>query len=220
MSKRPKIALIDYGLGNLFSVARAIEAACGQPYLVSNISQFSGADGIILPGVGAFGDGIANLKARGLDELILKEFDHSTPILGICLGMQLMFEKSQEFGEHNGLGLIKGQVIKFPDNIVHRGRPLKVPHVGWHRAKLGGASRTCIHLSSDILKSFDSEYFYFVHSFYASEVPVENILTLSPFGDLEYCSSVWKKNFIGFQFHPEKSGAFGIRIYQDWIRNL
>jgi len=220
MSKKPKIALIDYGLGNLLSVARAIEAANGEPFLVSNKGAFSGADGIVLPGVGAFGDGMTNLKARGLDELMLEEFDHATPIMGICLGMQLMFEKSQEFGEHKGLGLIKGHVIRFPNGIVHRERPLKVPNVWWHQARLGPASTNCVNLSADVLDSIDSSYFYFVHSFYASDVPTENILTLTQFGELKYCSSVWKKNFIGFQFHPEKSGAVGISVYQNWIRNL
>lgn len=219
MINKPKVALIDYGLGNLHSVARAIEAAGGAPYLVSNRNEFDGANGIVLPGVGAFGDGIKNLKNRGLDSLILDEFREGTPTMGICLGMQMMFEASEEFGEHRGLGIIKGRVTRFPDGYNDRGRTLKVPHIGWHPVSLS-TSVKCEALSATGKKMMDGGYFYFVHSYYAAQVPERNTLTSTMFGDLRYCSSVVERNFIGFQFHPEKSGPLGLRIYKDWIQNL
>jgi glutamine amidotransferase len=220
MTDKPKIALIDYGLGNLFSVARAIEAAGAVPHMVSKGDEFNGADGMVVPGVGAFGDGIRNLKDRGLDALILDQFLAGTPIMGICLGMQIMFETSEEFGEHRGLGLIKGRVTRFPHGAVHKGRPLKVPHIGWHRVSLSSNNPYCIALSASTQTAIDRGYFYFVHSYYAAQVPDQNILTTTSFGELKYCSSVVEKSFIGFQFHPEKSGPLGLNVYKDWIQNL
>lgn len=219
MTPKPKIALVDYSLGNLFSVSRAIDAAGGVPYLVSSRDKFNGADGIVVPGVGAFGDGIRNLERRGLDALILEKFSDGTPIMGICLGMQIMFESSEEFGDHRGLGIIKGRVKKFASNEVDGNRPLKVPNVGWHPTSLSSKAE-CITLSKTAQKTIDGGYFYFVHSYYAAFVAEENVLTTTRFGNLSYCSAVVQRNFLGFQFHPEKSGPLGLCIYKDWVNNL
>jgi glutamine amidotransferase len=219
MTHKPKIALVDYSLGNLFSVSRAIDAAGGVPYLVSSRDKFKGADGIVVPGVGAFGDGIRNLDERGLGALILDEFGDGTPIMGICLGMQIMFESSEEFGEHRGLGIIKGRVKKFSSDELDGSRPLKVPHVGWHPVSLSSKTE-CLTLSKAAQKTIDGGYFYFVHSYYATQMADENILTTTSFGNLSYCSAVVQRNFLGFQFHPEKSGPLGLCIYKDWINNL
>ena len=175
MRKAPKIAIVDFGLGNLFSVARACLVAEGDPFITSSAEAIRGAPAIILPGVGAFGDAMDTLKRLNLDTAIIDFFKTGKPILGVCLGMQLLFEQSSEFGQHQGLGLLGGKIERFPDQTDESGRALKVPQIGWNRLRKN--HETAREWSVSALSGLkDDDYMYFVHSFCATEVPKRNVL--------------------------------------------
>lgn len=188
------VAIIDYGMGNLKSVYNALKLLGLDPVITSNENEILKANGVILPGVGAFSDAINEIKRLKLDKTIKKI---TVPFLGICLGMQLLFEKSYEFGEHEGLGILKGEIVKFKDN------GLKIPHIGWNVLKFG---KKC--LIFDKIK--DESYVYYVHSYYLSTK--DDIVTgYTKYGD-DIPIAVQKNNFYGVQFHPEKSGDIGLSI--------
>lgn len=195
------IAIIDYGVGNLFSLKSSF-SCIGEDIIVSGDKNIiRSADKIILPGVGAFGDAAEKLKRAGLDEVLKSEAKKGKPILGICLGMQLLFDKSLEYGEHRGLGLIHGNVVPMrgiiPDN-------LKIPHIGWNGLHFTDKK-------SDLLKYIDeNDCVYFVHSFFASECN-EAITSTTKYG-CEITATVENRNIYGCQFHPEKSGSVGLKI--------
>jgi glutamine amidotransferase len=196
-----RIVIVDYGLGNLRSVYRGLEKAGGSPLITSDIAEISAADGIVLPGVGAFRDGMEQLSAMGR---AIREASASVPVLGICLGMQMLLEWSEEHGIHAGLGIIPGTVRRFP-----RVPGCKVPHMGWNS----------LHLSMPdhpLMKGIgEGSYVYFVHSYYADcEQPY--VLTETRY-ILPYASSVIRDNVVGVQFHPEKSGAVGLAILSNFI---
>ena len=195
-----KIAVIDYGVGNLFSLCRSLEFVGALPEITAEPDAISAADRVILPGVGAFGDAMDQLKRRGLDVFIRRLAASGKPLMGICLGMQLLFEKSLEFGEHEGLALIPG-VIRPIGDVIATG--LKIPHIGWNALR-----KTRPHPLLGQVK--DGECVYFVHSFYA-DTAAENIIA-----DTEYSArltaAVAKDNVCGCQFHPEKSGDTGLSI--------
>ena len=194
------IGIVDYGMGNLFSVYNAIERLGADSVISSDPAVLNECDGLILPGVGAFGDAIEKLRNTGLDVVIQAQAKSGKPILGICLGMQLLFERSYEYGEFNGLGLLKGSVIPMDGRIPSE---LKIPHIGWNS----------IHFpkKSPLFKySKEGDYVYYVHSFYAKNCEESTIAT-SEYGTTVtgavQCGSVF-----GTQFHPEKSGEAGLRI--------
>lgn len=192
------IAIIDYGVGNLFSLAHSLGKIGEECRVTGDYGKIESADKIILPGVGAFGDAADKLKESGLDEIIKGEVEKGKPLLGICLGMQLLFDKSYEYGEHAGLGLIKGEVR--PLNEVCDG--LKIPHMGWN----------CLHFIkySPIFKYVnEGDYVYFVHSYYAK--CEEGLTAITDYGG-EVTAAVGKNNVYGVQFHPEKSGETGLKI--------
>jgi glutamine amidotransferase len=219
MKRVPRVAVIDYGLGNLYSVVRGLEVVGSSPYLVDSGASFNGADALVLPGVGAFGDAMANMRSRGLDEVVRRAFETNVPIMGVCLGLQLAFEESMEFGCHTGLGLIKGRVVRLPGDQSDRGRILKVPRIGWQEVSYNSQGPKMLY-SAKLPSLLGNAYFYFVHSFYAADVPESHVLATSRFGDLEYCCAAHAGSFVGFQFHPEKSGEAGLALYRDWIQHI
>jgi len=196
------IALIDYGIGNLRSVHKALSTVGADVILTDEPEHILAADKIVLPGVGAFGDGMVGLTSRRLDKVIHEIVQQDRPILGICLGMQLLFDSSTELGEYLGLGLLAGKVKKFNLN------DLKVPQTGWNQLK--------IKKGNTLLQGLESGcYAYFNHSFYcASEIP-SDILATTEYG-LEYASVVGRGNLYGVQFHPEKSQSIGLQILKNF----
>ena len=195
------IAIIDYGVGNLFSLSSSF-AFIGQNAVVTGDPDvIRSADRLILPGVGAFEDAAKKLRESGLDRVILDEAATGKPLLGICLGMQLLLEKSFEYGEHEGLGLIRGAVRPIRDVIPN---DLKVPHIGWNSLSFG----TEKHALFRYLK--EGDYVYFVHSYYATECE-ESVIASTDYG-APLTAAVANGNVMGTQFHPEKSGEVGLLI--------
>jgi glutamine amidotransferase len=210
-----RVVIVDYGIGNLFSVYRALEVCGAKSIIVSgNSSEILAADHLILPGVGAFADGIRGLKERGLDKVIC-QFAHSKrPLLGICLGMQLFATLSHEFGEHAGLNLIPGEVIEIPYRGID-GSTLKTPYIGWSELNFP----TSQNGDKSILTSITSEHFvYLVHSFHVIPDDTKNILATYEYGGYEITAAIKKSNVTGLQFHPENSGQVGLAILADFIK--
>lgn len=209
-----RIVIVDYGLGNLFSIKQALEAAGASVYFSSKAEEILKADGILLPGVGAFADAMKRLNELKLVDVIVESAQKNKPILGVCLGLQLLFEKSYEFGEHKGLGLIPGEVVKFPSQ--HNGVPLTVPFIGWNKLHLTGAGK-----ESSILSSLaDLTKIYFVHSYYVSPKSEAQILAHCHYQGFAFPACVRYKNTIGIQGHPEKSSTEGLEIYKNWVASL
>ncbi|MBE6762018.1 MAG: imidazole glycerol phosphate synthase subunit HisH [Ruminococcaceae bacterium] len=195
------IAIVDYGCGNLYSLQCSLNFLNLESKITSDPEDIKSADKIILPGVGAFGDAVELLKKSGLDEVVKAEAAKGKYILGICLGMQLLFEKSFEYGEHNGLGLIKGEVCPLSDDIKS---DLKIPHMGWNSLNIKD-------LSDPIFKyTKQGDYVYYVHSFYAKNCD-EALLASSDY-EVTVPGLVKNKNVYGAQFHPEKSGDVGLNL--------
>ena len=194
------IAIVDYGVGNLFSLKCSLAAIGVEVTVTGDAAVLQSAEKLILPGVGAFEDAARKLHDSGLDNVIREEAEKGKPILGICLGMQLLFEKSFEFGEHQGLGLIPGSVVPMAGVIPQE---LKIPHIGWNALRLRKESPLFRYLS-------DGDFVYFVHSYYASGCDPYVI------ADTEYgaylTAAVQNGNVFGCQFHPEKSGSVGLNI--------
>ncbi len=194
------IAIIDYGVGNLFSLKSSLDMICADSIITNDPDTIKKADKIILPGVGAFRDARKKLSEDGLDKLVIEEVKNGKPIMGICLGMQMLFEKSYEYGEYEGLGLLKGSIRPISDVI---GEGLSIPHIGWNPL--------VIKKESPILKYVkEGECVYFVHSYYAAECD-ESVASVAEYGAL-LTASVSLGNVHGCQFHPEKSGRTGLNI--------
>ena len=195
------VGIIDYGVGNLFSLQSSF-AAIGQDVMVSSDPEIlRKADHILLPGVGAFEDAVKKLRASGLDQMVYEAVKAGKPMMGICLGMQMLFEKSFEYGEHQGLGLLKGQVIPMAGLLPE---DLKVPHMGWNALQI-----TNPH-SKLLANTKEGDYVYFVHSYFASGCE-ESLAAQTEYGKL-LTAAVEKDNVFGCQFHPEKSGGVGLDI--------
>ncbi|MBO4327261.1 MAG: imidazole glycerol phosphate synthase subunit HisH [Clostridia bacterium] len=195
-------AIVDYGVGNLFSLKCSLSYIGEKACVTGSPEEILAADRIILPGVGAFGDAAAKLRETGLDDVILRAVSSGKPLLGICLGMQLLFDESLEFGVHKGLGLIPGRVVPL-EEIPGWDTRLKIPHIGWNSLEK--------RQDSPLLKyTADGEYVYFVHSFYA-EARDEDIAAVATYGG-KVTAVVQHGNVFGCQFHPEKSGNAGLAI--------
>ena len=195
------IAIVDYGVGNLFSLKSSFASIGEEVVVTGDAQEIKNAEKIILPGVGAFGDAAKKLTETGLAEVVKEEAEKGKPILGICLGMQLLFDKSFEYGEHNGLGLIGGEIRPISDVIP---KDLKIPHIGWNALHFKGEK-------SKIFKYInDGDFVYFVHSFYGAKCD-ESVSATAEYG-AELTASVEKGNVYGCQFHPEKSGEVGLKI--------
>jgi len=204
------IAVVDYGVGNLRNVYKALEAAGAAARVVTAPVELAGAAGIVLPGVGAFGDAASNLRAAGFEQPLLDAVAAGTPLLGICVGMQLLFDESEEMGRHAGLGIIPGQVLRFAsDQRGPDGRPLKVPQIGWNQLHHAGTDPLLTGVP-------DGAYAYFVHSYYCATAHPAHIVATTDFG-ISYASIVHQKNVWGIQCHPEKSQAVGLRILRNFV---
>ena len=203
------IAVIDYGVGNLFSLLSSLNYVGLDTKLTNNIEEIKNAKGIILPGVGAFRDAIGNLEKYGLKETLINEAKNGKPFLGICLGMQMLFEKSYEYGEYEGLGLINGTVEEIKKYIPENS-DLKIPHMGWNTLIINERFK-----DDKILKDIDNnEYVYYVHSYFA-KTDTKNIVAYSEYGT-KISGIVKNENVYGMQFHPEKSGDTGLKLLKNW----
>ena len=203
------IAVIDYGVGNLFSLLSSLNYVGLDTKLTNNIEEIKNAKGIILPGVGAFRDAIGNLEKYGLKETLISEAKKGKPFLGICLGMQMLFEKSYEYGEYEGLGLINGTVEEIK-KYISKNSDLKIPHMGWNSLAINDGFK-----DDKILKDVnDNEYVYYVHSYFA-KTDMKNIVTYSEYGT-KIPGIVKNENVYGMQFHPEKSGDTGLKLLKNW----
>jgi glutamine amidotransferase len=202
------IAIIDYGMGNLRSVQKGFEKVGYEAVVTSDPKVVLEADKVVLPGVGAFPDCMRNLEQGGFVEPILKVLHDGRPFLGICLGLQLLFTESEEFGIHKGLDVIPGRVVRFPEGMTEDEEELKVPHMGWNQVSI----KRCPPAFNGIS---DGTNFYFVHSYYVEPEDPSVIATTTSYG-IEFCSSIWKDNIVATQFHPEKSQEKGLAILQNF----
>ncbi len=216
MKKAPKVAIIDYEAGNLYSVQHACSFVGLDSEITADNKKILASDGALLPGVGAFGEAMENLKKKGLVETIYEFVASGKPFMGVCLGLQLLFSQSEEFGLHKGLDLIRGKVQRFP-NRNSKGEEVKVPQIGWNRIYIKDKKSW---EGSPLKGISDGEFMYFVHSFYAEPKGEKDILTLTDYEGIEYCSSVKKDNIFATQFHPEKSAQEGIKIYRNWAKEV
>ena len=194
------IAIVDYGVGNLFSLISSFNKIGAEIVVTADPETIKSADGIILPGVGAFQDAARKLRDSGLDKVIISEAQNGKKLMGICLGMQMLFQQSYEYGCHEGLGLLKGNIVPMKDIIPDT---LKIPHIGWN----------ALHFlrESDLFKYIKpDDCVYFVHSYYATDCD-ESVIATAEYGK-ELTAAVQKGNVMGCQFHPEKSGEVGLNI--------
>jgi len=199
------IAIIDYGVGNLFSLKSSLGMIGAQAVVTGDADVIRTSQRIILPGVGAFGDARRKLADTGLDRVVSEEAANGKPLMGICLGMQMLFERSFEYGEHEGLGLIPGQIVPLAGKIPGS---LKVPHIGWNALELKKAGHPLMK------RTKDGDCVYFVHSFYAADCE-ESVIATSEYG-IDVTAAVAKGNVMGCQFHPEKSGRVGLDILRSF----
>ncbi len=208
MNTNPKIVIVDYGLSNLYSISKALQRFSDNVVITDELSVLETADAVVLPGVGAFAEGMKGLAARGLVKGIQEFVKSGKPLLGICLGAQLLLSQGCEFGVFNGMDIIEGDVIKFPEI-----KNSKIPHVGWNKIYAASAE-----WSQTILDGISQNVnMYFVHSYILKPKNKENIFALTQYGDFEFCSIFRKDNIYGCQFHPEKSGEMGLQILKNFI---
>jgi glutamine amidotransferase len=215
--RSPRIAIVDYGLGNLFNIKHACQYAGMKADVTSSKDDIFKADAVILPGVGAFGDAMASLKRLDLVDPLKELAEIGKPLIGICLGLQLLLTSSNEFGEHKGLNVIKGKVRRF-ESPVASDQILKIPQVGWNRISLPVYEKKDCRLEWEdtLLEGIkNNSFMYFVHSYYGVPDNPSVILTETIYGDISFCSSLKYKNIYAFQFHPERSGTNGLKIYEN-----
>ena len=201
MSTRPRVAILDYGMGNIRSVSKAVDRAGGRPLVTSDPGEAAGADAMVVPGVGAFGACMEGLRERGLDRAVLEFAEGGRPLLGVCLGMQVLFERSEE-GDATGLGILRGGVVRLPSDV-------KVPHMGWNEVEWTSRPPLVEGLDGGVR-------FYFVHSYAC--VPEEPVTVGETEHGVRFAAAVARDNLFGTQFHPEKSGDAGLRIYENLVK--
>ncbi|MDI6728721.1 MAG: imidazole glycerol phosphate synthase subunit HisH [Thermodesulfovibrionales bacterium] len=216
---RLQVGVIDYGMGNLFSVKRACEYVGLKAVVTADKSTIMNSDGIILPGVGAFGDAMDILKRKDLIFPIRDFVEMGKPFMGICLGMQLLLSESEEFGCHKGLDIIKGTVVRFVTNEV-REKGLKIPHIGWNRLSLPYPSPENFWKGTLLDGLTSGEFMYFTHSYYPVLADEKTVLCTTIYGDVTFASGIIYKNINAFQFHPEKSGERGLHIYKNLRKQM
>ncbi|MCB0195535.1 MAG: imidazole glycerol phosphate synthase subunit HisH [Anaerolineae bacterium] len=198
-----KITIIDYGVGNFRNVQKAFQVVGAEAEITDSVEAVNQAEAIVLPGVGAFGDAIDNIRARNLEQPILDAVKAGKPMIGICVGLQLLFEESEEIGHHIGLGILPGKVIRFPEN------ELTVPHMGWNQIEP--------EREHPLLNGIEpGDFAYFAHSFHAAPTNRDDIIACTEYGQL-YPSIVGRDNVCAIQFHPEKSQQVGLQILKNFI---
>ena len=200
-----KMAIVDYGKGNLRSVQKAFAEVGFDAQVTSDAREIEGADKVILPGVGAFADCVTTLRSKQLDGPIVRHIDKGKPFLGICLGLQMLFDVGYEDGEHAGLGIIPGKCVRFD---VDRTRGLKVPHMGWNQLRFKKPSPLFRDLAPE-------SNVYFVHSYYVVPKEADIVAATTDYGG-EFTSSIWRDNLMATQFHPEKSQKVGLQILRNF----
>jgi len=208
---KPLIAIVDYEMGNLHSVSKALEKAGGRVQITSSPSVIRKAAGVVLPGVGAFGEAMKRLVSKKLSSPLTEALEKNKPFLGICLGLQLLFDRSEENSGEKGLGFVKGAVVRFR---ISKKSALKVPHMGWNTLQRGPASRTPVMRGVS-----EVSYFYFVHSYYPQPKDSSVVATHTVYGH-PFCSSVAQGRLFACQFHPEKSGDQGQRLLRNFVSEV
>lgn len=198
------IAIVDYGMGNLHSVSKAVERLGAEALVTGDRAEILNADGIILPGVGAFGDAMEHLRGSGLGEVMQEAAAAGRPLLGICLGMQLLFGSSEEHGDHEGLGILPGRVIRFAN------ADYKVPHMGWNRLDF-------LHKDDPLLAGLAEGHVYFVHSYHVLPEVKSDLLAVTDYGQ-PVTAIVGRGSVYGMQFHPEKSGELGMELLNRFLK--
>ena len=213
MSKTPKVGIIDYGLGNIYSVNKACEFLGFKSVVTSKKTDLQNVDAIILPGVGAFGNAMENLNKLDIIDTIKKQVNEGKPLLGICLGMQLLMQSSEELGHHQGIGLINGDVIKFPKKDDQN---LKTPQIQWNKININSSS-------GNLLKGIPNDtYYYFLHSYFVRTGNIDVVAATAEYKKIKYCCAIEKDNIFATQFHPEKSTNQGLKIlnnFKNYINN-
>jgi glutamine amidotransferase len=198
------VVLIDAGTGNLRSVQKALEAVGANVERTDEPQKVLSGEHVVLPGVGAFGDFMSGLRLRGLEEAVKQVATRGVPLLGICVGMQALFEVGEEMGEHAGLGLLRGKVVRFAESL-----PVKIPHTGWNQVEVQNEAR--------LFRGIDSgAYVYFNHSYYCQPGNSSDVIGITDYG-LKYACAVQRGNIFGVQFHPEKSQAVGLQILKNFL---
>jgi len=214
MARDPLVAVVDYGAGNLRSVAKALERSGLAVRVTGDPAALRRADAVVLPGVGAFADAVANLRDRGLDDAVCESIEAGRPYLGLCLGLQVLFDASDEHGRTGGLELLPGRVERFAERDID-GRPLRVPHIGWNNVRFSG--------SHPMLEKLPAEdCYYFVHSYKAVPARPEDAVGLADYGG-DFAAAVATETLFAVQFHPEKSQSAGKKLldaYASWVRSL
>jgi len=210
-----QVTIIDYGMGNILSLSRALAYCGASVVLTDSARKIEQADCLILPGVGAFGDGIKELEQRGIIPAIQSFIKKGKPFLGICLGMQMLFDFSVEFGRHDGLSLINGSVMPLPSSQAD-GTKNKIPHISWNQIYPFDKDQDLWH--NTILENIKlGSYLYFLHSFHVQPLVQTDIIAITPFYDYNFPSVIARENIHGVQFHPEKSGPVGLSILKNFI---
>jgi glutamine amidotransferase len=209
-----RVVIVSYGVGNIFSVFNALESIGQRPTLSGEPDVIERADALVLPGVGAFSKAMSNLRSTGLSCAISSLIQRGRPILGICLEMQLLMEGSSEFGDHVGLGFIKGRAERIPKSTVE-GNALRVPHIGWNEVHVRGCHQPLTHLQH----SLDQRHFYFVHSYACNPTDSRDIVATVKYGCHELSAVIRRENIIGVQFHPERSGRNGLNFLKSFVQD-
>ena len=212
----PRVVIADYGMGNLYSVHQACLHVGLEASVELSPAELLAADAIVLPGVGAFGAAMAALEARGLVEPLREAAVSGKPVFGICLGLQLMMSLSHEFGRHEGLGLVEGEVRRFESAE----RSIRVPQVGWNTIDLPAGAASGAWDETPLAGLEPGAEMYFVHSYYAVPADPRVVLASTTYEGITYCSVLQSGNLFGCQFHPERSGPVGLAIYRNWARQI
>lgn len=207
---RPRVAIVDYGMGNLYSVRQACQAAGLDAVLTNDPADVRAADGVVLPGIGAFEGAIRTLREHHLVEALQAAAASGRPMVGICLGMQLMMQESLEFGRHEGLGLFDGRVVPFPATSAD-GRSWKIPQVGWNRVRLQQPEAAGTWDAGGL---DEGDFMYFVHSFYVEPAESSVVVATAEYAGLEFCAALGRGNVLAWQFHPERSADRGLALYK------
>ena len=218
------VAIVDYGLGNLFSIQQACKHVGLEAQCTDSPDLIEASDAVILPGIGAFATAMTRLNDLGLADVLRSVVDSGKPTMGICLGMQLLFERSYEFGRHDGLGLLPGEVVPLSpsrdDTQTNSKKVVKVPQVGWNRISLPDNAERSDWDNSSLRSLKDGCYMYFVHSYCVQTDDMKSCLATTDYGGHVYTSAVQKENLVGVQFHPERSGEDGLTIYRSFCASI